>query len=308
MGQVILVTGASGFVGKHMVSALMRNSGYQILATGRNSAIPKDFPSGVEYVSADLSDWKAVMKLCQGRKIDTILHFAAMASLKDVPEDRERMLETNVKGMFSILELARESGSRLMFTSTGMVYGDQPGPFREAMTEKPVNFYGLSKHLCEEMIKGYIRRYDLKALILRPPIIYGPDAPQHMFISSLIKALLTGEPFAMTEGKQIRDFLYINDFVEAVELSLRKNLTGTFNISTGLPSTMAEVAITAGEILGVSDQIKLGALEYRPSELWEYYMESALLQKALNWFPNTSLREGLEHVIAHERSAARHAV
>ncbi|MDB5103337.1 MAG: epimerase [Fibrobacteres bacterium] len=298
---MILVTGANGFIGKRLVERLCA-AGLSVTATGRRPHAGPALPAGCAYVEADLSDPADVAELAAHGPYGTILHLAATAVFKDTPETDREMYRSNVTATFNLVELARDQKSRFVFLSSGMVYGDQRGPFKESMATRPGNFYAVSKLMGEEMIRFASQRHGFAHLIFRIAIVYGPGQPEGMFIPSLVQALSAGKDFPMTEGNQIRDFLYIEDCLRAIHLGATGEAQGTFNLATGLRTTMREVGETAAAIAGAKEALKPGALPYRQNELWEYYMEIAAITSALGWRPEVGLKQGLERMVQHALS------
>lgn len=302
MGKVILVTGANGFIGKRLIERLVDTGEHEIIATGRGPEwASKGGKRNFQYIQAELGRPEGIGILSSAAHYDAVIHLAARVNLRDEDSDRMEMYRSNITATHQILELARGQGSHIIFTSTGMVYGDQPGPFREDMSSKPGNFYALSKLLCEEMIRFYAVQYGLKHTLYRTSIVYGPGQPLGMFIPSVIAALVAGQEFPMTAGKQIRDFLYIDDCVRALEMSLEKSLEGTFNLASGVGSTLEETGKLAGEATGAIDKLRIGALPYRTNELWAYFMDISKLTETLGWRPSVSLKAGLAKVTDYAR-------
>jgi nucleoside-diphosphate-sugar epimerase len=313
MGQLILLTGARGFIGARLARRLAA-AGHDIVMTGRQSGpSAAEAMPGSRYVQADLSEpggVEALLRATEGdgkarRRWDAIIHLAAKAVFQDDFAKRQEMYRSNVTATLLLLEMAREHADRFLFVSSGMVYGDQPGPFRENMETRPGNFYALTKLMGEEMTRAYSLRHGFAHLILRTSIVYGPGQAADMFIPAIIKALSEGREFPMTEGKQIRDFLYIDDCLHALETALAGNLAGTYNLASGTRTTLAEVADLAGEAAGAREKIKVGALAYRPNELWEYYMDTGKLRADSGWAPEVNLKAGLERMMQHA-AQARH--
>lgn len=307
MGDVILVTGASGFIGRRLVAKLGAGTDAgrpAVVATGRNPA-PPDLPAGCDYLQADLSEPAGIKALVERGPYRTVVHLAALATFQDSLESNQAMYRANVAATFHLLEMLGRQAGRVVFASTGMIYGDQPGPFREDMVERPENVYALTKVMGEEMVRSYARRLGLGHLIFRTAIIYGPGQPEKMFIPSLAAALAEGREFPMTEGRQVRDFLYIDDCVEAFRLATLGGLEGTYNLAGGVRSTLREVAEMAAGIAGALEKLKPGALAYRSNELWEYYMDIGALKAALAWRPEVGLKDGLERVVKHAFSLRR---
>jgi nucleoside-diphosphate-sugar epimerase len=125
-----------------------------------------------------------------------------------------------------------------------------------------------------------------------------------MFIPSLVRSLLSGADFPMTKGEQKRDFVYIDDLVNAVKIVLANNeITGIYNIGTGQAPMLKDVALSAEEITGVRNKLKIGAVPYREKESWEYCLDSSSALRDLHWKASIPVAEGLARTIAFEKNA-----
>jgi nucleoside-diphosphate-sugar epimerase len=140
-------------------------------------------------------------------------------------------------------------------------------------------------------------------VIFRIGILYGPSQANAMFIPSLVRSLIAKKEFPMTKGEQKRDFVYIDDLVNALERAIdRPEISGMFNIGTGKAPMLKEVALRAEELAGVHGKLKLGAIPYREKESWEYCLDSRKAERELDWHASTTINEGLARTIAWETS------
>ncbi len=303
MVQSILITGANGFVGGHLARALASSGTRSLLLTGRQETYSHGtLPPGCQYLQADLENPSEAMTRS---RFDIIIHLAAALSTQDSSTARRALMDANVSCTLSMLELAREHGAFFVFPSSGLLYGDQPGPHHEDLPLLPLNFYTFSKLMAEQLIEHFHRYHAVKALVLRASLIYGPGQGGAMFIPSIVKALVDGEEFPMTAGQQKRDFIYIDDLIAALDSAISQQLTGTFNLGGGVAPTLAEVAEMAGQITGNSSKLRMGAIPYRKVESWEYFLQIGKLQKALGWSPRVDLKTGLEKVVQYEKDKRR---
>lgn len=305
MDQVILVTGANGFVGRNVINHFSSRPGIRIVATDiheTRNAMHKHTDSDVTYLSGDISNASFVAELAAHCTFDTIIHLAAVISQSSDPQTYISIMDSNIRATFLLLEMVKSQKVRVIFPSTALVYGSQAGPFREEMLTEPGDFYALSKLTSEQLIGFYGRRYDVRSVIFRIGILYGPSQMGGMFIPSLIASLLGGKDFPMTKGEQSRDFVFINDLIAMMEAALdRPDVIGTFNVGTGVPSKLCDVALLAERLIGRSGLVQLGAIPYRQKESWEYCLDSGKVRQALGKSPTTSLKEGLTRTIEFER-------
>lgn len=306
MDKIVLVTGANGFVGRHVIRMLLLQKDVRIVATDMQSSLMNTLDvSGIPYLAGDLSDRVFVDKLASDYAFDTIIHLAAVLSQAADMSTYFSIMNANIQGTFLLCEAARKHHrARIVFPSTALVYGGQKGPFTEEMLTNPGDFYALSKLMSEDLIRFYGQRYEIASVIFRIGILYGPSQKGPMFIPSIIRTLLSEQNFPMTKGEQTRDFVFIDDFVKAIERALQNStVSGVFNIGTGHAPTLIETAATVEMIIGGSGRIKPGAIAYREKESWEYCLNPHKANTQLDWKATTSLADGLDKTVEYERNA-----
>ncbi|MFP4162450.1 MAG: NAD-dependent epimerase/dehydratase family protein [Chitinispirillaceae bacterium] len=296
MGTIV-VTGVNGFVGRHVLGSLI---GKKISAVGLDMQELSPFShNGFSYFRADIRE-RSSIETISSFKPDVIIHLAGLLSKADDPSVHSDLVDANVVGTMHVLEAARECGSKIVFSSSGLVYGDRNGPFTEDMACSPGDFYGYSKLAAEELIRLFHRRYGIPFTILRAAVLYGPNQGGSMFIPSLLKSLVMHEKFPMTAGEQTRDFIYIDDFVSALLLASLSDLDGVYNVGTGTPTSMKEAAALAEDLAGAKGLLQFGALPYRVNETWHYALSPEKLVRETGWTPRTGLREGMEKILHND--------
>jgi UDP-glucose 4-epimerase len=306
MGTVVLVTGANGFVGRHIVNRLASNREYRVIATDiHDNAIPlyRDGPAPAAYYTGDLRDAGFLETLFQQEHCDRIVHLAGVLSKAEDARTHRLCFETNVYSTLNVLQRAREQRSRVIFPSTGLIYGNREGPFTENMTVAPADFYSLSKKMAEELIVHFHKRFDLSYLIFRPAILYGPAQHGTMFIPSALATLRAGKEFDMTAGEQKRDFLFVEDFTDAVIAACENDRAcGIYNAGSGTSITLREAANSIETVLDIHGMINAGARDYREHEVWEYELDSSRAEKELGWRANTDFESGIRAIIEYDNN------
>jgi UDP-glucose 4-epimerase len=174
-----------------------------------------------------------------------------------------------------------------------------------------VTAYSLSKAAVTHLLQTLHRTHRCPAVVLRPSLAYGPGQGNDMFLPDLIRTLLAGRRFTMSEGDQTRDYVYIDDLIEAILLaSARPAAMGqVINISSGVPVPLKDVARLAARKIGPDAEglLDLGSKDYRPNEIMEYVASHRLAEELLGWRPHTPLDDGLTTTVEYfrERVAAQ---
>lgn len=300
MDRVVLVTGANGFVGKHVVSHLISKPGYTVVASDfqNDSAEFTEHTENISYRGGDIRQESFVEELAALGPFFGIIHLAGILTKEDTPPAHTSIFDANTVTTLRMLELARNRAQSFVFPSTGLIYGDQQGPFTEDMAVHPGDFYATSKLLSENLTDYFSRRYGLRTVVLRPSVIYGPGQRGSMLIPSLIRALADNWEYPLTPGEQKRDFVYVEDVADACMTALENSSAqGAFNIGSGEVRTIRDAALLCQTILGKSDLVKIGALSYRDNEVWEYALDCRKAHDQLGWKASVNLEDGIKRTI-----------
>ncbi len=300
-GARALVTGGTGFIGRHMVAALAAN-GAKVAILSRNVGPGSD---GTIVYAGDLRNVAFVEKAVGEFAPDIIFHLATFKQRSARIEDFVTATETNVLGSLHLLAAAANCKTlrTIVVMGTAEEYGRNPAPFHESMRELPVSAYSYSKqsltHLCE--VLHYL--HGLPAVVLRPTIAYGPGQSADMFLPALIESLLKDAPFPMTAGEQTRDFVYASDVVDAALLAAtRPGVAGrVLNVGSGEVVTIAQLARKVAAMMGKSGLLQIGQLAYRQGEVMSYSVDTADARALLGWTPRIALEQGLAQTIDYYR-------
>jgi UDP-glucose 4-epimerase len=298
-GKRVLVTGGAGFIGARLCAAL-RKAGAKVYAL--------DSAAWTGALRCDLSDEQAVKSAVSRTKPEIVFHLAALTDRDPSPALLERMLETNLQGARNLLEALRERGCRaVVFSGTAEEYGRGQAPYREVQPEGPVSPYSFSKSCATQLALFYHQVYGLPVTVLRPTLAYGPGQPPTMFLPALMETLLAGRPFPMTPGGQTRDFVFVDDLVEAyLSAGLAKTAAGqVINIGSSRPVKIRDMALLAARVTGKTGLLQLGARPYRSSEIMSYSASSAKAKRLLGWCPRTTLAAGLKLTAESYRHAGK---
>lgn len=303
----VLVTGAAGFVGRHLCRALHRE-GAETIGLRRDSSPPID-GADAEHL-ADICDQAVVSSLVRTIQPDVVIHLAA-SKQRDASsaESVYDTVQTNVIGTVNLVDACMKLPRLTRFVSMGTCeeYGVRPTPFREIDREAPTTAYGASKAAATQLLLGLSRGHGFPVVVLRPSVAYGPGQNTDMFIPALVSALVSGQRFPMTDGSQTRDFVYVEDLVDALLLASDADtcLGHVINISSASSIRIATLARKVAQLIGSDSErlLEIGALPHRSGGAAEYEADNSLARTLLGWSPQVSLHDGLRQTIAHYATA-----
>jgi UDP-glucose 4-epimerase len=301
----VLVTGATGFIGSHLCLRLldlgMEVHGLDDLSRGSLKRAKILENSGMSLHKADVRDWATVHEVLHEVKPDAVIHLAALISVEESIRMPELYMEVNAEGTRNIVRAASNVGSgRLIYASSAAVYGN---PIRLPITEdhptSPLSPYGLSKLMGERYVTSeFIGRE--KPVILRIFNVYGPGQnPEYAgVITKFMERLSQGDPpIIFGDGEQTRDFIHVDDVVEAFIRSLDTplNETAVLNVGSGRPFKIIELARMMIRLYGLN--VEPIHVPPRPGDVRGSYADISLAKRLLGWNPKISLEEGLRRLI-----------
>ncbi|MFA4823694.1 MAG: NAD(P)-dependent oxidoreductase [Methanoregula sp.] len=297
----VLITGASGFIGRHLLHQL-RAYGSHIATISRNN---NDFPRDVRQCIVDIKDTHAIRQCIESYQPEYIFHLAAYKDRNETVQAFYSSIDTNLMGTLNIFSAANDENSvkSIVTLGTAEEYGNTIPPFTEKFRECPVTPYSFSKVCVSHMGELFSDLFDLPVTIIRPTLAYGPGQGTDMFLPSLITSLLEDKPFEMTLGEQTRDFIYVTDLVEALILASRNTQAQgqIINIGSSVPIKIADIAEKIEKLIGKNGFVNIGKKPYRKNEVMEYYVDVKKAEDILGWKAKTSLEDGLKETIAYYR-------
>ncbi len=303
-----LVTGGAGFMGSNFVRYILTKYNDSMIIVydkltyaGRleNLHDMKNNP-GFKFVKADICDEEKLMKVVKEFQPDVIVNFAALTHVDRSINEPAPFLKTNVYGVFNILETARRLEVPLVVhISTDEVYGDLWGkePADEEAPFKPSSPYSASKASGDLLCQAYWRTYRLPVIIVRPSNNYGPYQYPEKFIPKIIIRALHDKPIPIYgRGEQVRDWLYVEDFAEALDIVINKGSKGeAYNMPGFNERKNLEVVETILKLMGKPLTL-IKHVEDRPGHDRRYAMKGDKIL-ALGWKPKTPWIKGLEKTI-----------
>ncbi|MBN4054412.1 NAD-dependent epimerase/dehydratase family protein [Nitrospira defluvii] len=301
----VMVTGGAGFIGSHLVGRLIEE-GHEVvvvddLSTGKKKNLHKD----AIFYKLDITSSR-LKRLFKNERPEVILHHAAQMDVRKSVADPAFDAKSNILGLLNLLGCALENGTRRMIfaSSGGAVYGEQETfPATEDHPTHPLSPYGVSKLSSEHYLYYYQKVFGLEYTALRYGNVYGPRQDPHGeagVVAIFTKMMLKGEhPIINGNGKQTRDYVYVDDVVEANMAVFNKKINGIFNIGTGRETTVNQLFQTLLKIT-VSDAKETHGPE-KKGEQMRSCLDCEKISEAAEWEPLVSLKEGLENTVAYFR-------
>jgi len=310
--RTALVTGGAGFIGSHLVEALVR-SGCRVtvlddLSSG-NAANLKPKAGDIRFVRGDIRDRDAVGSAVSGCEV--VFHLAAVVSVPKTTEDPVGSAAVNETGTLNVLEAARRTNvRRVVFASSSAVYGDDPAlPKREDMAPKPLSPYAVQKLASEYYLRVYNDLYGIKTVSLRFFNVFGPrqdpSSPYSGVISIFMtKALNEQPPTIHGDGRQTRDFVFVGDVVQALIASAKSpSAPGrVFNVGAGTSVTIHHLWDLIAALSGARCQPLFGPA--RVGDVPHSVSDISAAQTHLRFAPRVNFRTGLEKTMKWYQAAA----
>lgn len=256
----------------------------------------------VELVVGDIGDFNKCMKCCDG--MDIIMHLAASTGVSPSVENPRQDMESNVIGTFNLLEAARQNRvKKFIFASSGAPIGECDPPIHEEMPPHPVSPYGASKLAGEAYCSAYYRTFGIETVALRFGNVYGPGSShKNSIVAKFIRQAMRGETLEIYgDGKQTRDFIYIDDLIQAIRLAATVGGIGgeTFQIATNAETTISELV---GKLLPILAELGFKDVEVRharprPGDVRHNFSDTSKARKMLGWQTRVDLSNGLRRTV-----------
>ncbi len=316
MSRTVLVTGAAGFIGSHLVEALAArgdevrafvryNSGG---ATGFLAELPAGLRDRVKVVAGDVRDAESVDAAVRG--CAAVFHLAALISIPYSYEAPESYVDVNVRGTLNVLQACRRHGARLVHTSTSEVYGTPDTvPITEDHPLQAQSPYAATKVGADQLVQSFHRSFGVPAVVLRPFNTYGPRQSTRAVLPQILVQLLAGRPeVRLGATTPRRDLTFVTDtvdgFVRAAESDAA--LGQVVQLGTGRDVSIGELAQIAMQALGREVPVVCEAERLRPdaSEVMVLQSSPARARELLGWEPRVPLEEGLRRTAEWLRGRA----
>ncbi len=298
----ILVTGGAGFIGSNLVDRLIAEGHKVAVIDNLSTGKKENINSKAKFYNMDICD-KAIREIFKNEKIDVVYHNAAQISVQKSINDPIFDGEVNILGTINVLEACNEAKvKKIIYSSTAAVYGEPKYlGIDENHPINPISFYGISKYTPEQYIKTYSNLYGIDYTILRYSNAYGirqDPKGEGGVVAIFLDKLFKGEsPIIFGDGTATRDFIYIDDIVEANIKALHKGSKEIFNIGTGKATSICDLFYLMKEIMNVEIDVEFG--EKRNGDIKYSYFCINKAKEKLEWVPRNTLEEGLYRTIKY---------
>jgi len=303
--QDVLLTGATGFVGSHLVRELLKRQCH-VTALVRPAADLwriVDVVDQIDIVPADLACLDVDSIYAKVTRAELVFHVAA-AGVDQSFSDTLATWQANTAGLLRLLGLATRIGvARVVCCGSCFEYGEGL-LLREDAPLRPVSEYGTSKAAAHLLAETFYRRYGLPIVHVRPFTVYGPYEPVHRLIPSTIIKALNGGKIELTEGMQTRDFIFVDDVIEMLlAAAISDSVIGeTLNACTGIATTVRDAVATVLAIIPRPANPQFGARPYGDAEILRSSGDPAKASALLHWTASTSLAVGIRRTVDWFRS------
>ena len=301
----VLVTGGAGFIGSHLVDRLVLEGHEAVvvdnLATGKRRNINR----GARFYKMDIQSWR-LERVFRNERPNVVMHLAAQMDVRKSVEDPMFDAQVNVLGTLNVLQQAVKHGVRkVVFSSSGgAIYGEQETyPAAESHVTKPLSPYGLSK-LCGEQYLSYFQRVSgLQAVSLRYANVYGPRQDpegEAGVVAIFIQKMLNNEQAVINgNGRQTRDFVFVDDVVEENLAMIGQETQGTYNVGTGVETSINDLFRILNQHTGSNCKEVHGPS--KKGEQARSVIDSTKLRHEVSWEPRADLSEGLKKTVDYFR-------
>lgn len=312
-GKKVLITGGAGFLGSNLARKLVELGAEvtvldaMFVLYGGNAFNLEPIRDKIQFIEGDIRDQELMDTIVAGK--DIIYNFAAQVSYLDSKDDPFLDLEFNGKGHLTVLEAVRKHApaAKILFSSSRMVYGKiLTVPVSESHPTEPLSLYGIHKLLAEKYYKYYTHTFGIDTISIRIPNPYGPGQQmkhgKYSIVGWFIRQAMENKTITVFgDGEQERDYLYIDDIVDAfIELTLHGEKGEVYNIGTHERITFVSMVDAILKEVGSGTKAHIPWPEdYEKNETGNYVADTTKIQSITSWKPSVPLREGIKRMVAY---------
>jgi len=295
----ILITGGAGFIASHLTDKLIEKGNDVVVIDDLSTGKKENLDSKAKFYEMDICD-SEISKIFQEEKPEIVFHFAAQIDVRESVKDPIQDAKTNILGSLNLIQNCQEVKKFIFASSGGAIYGDTDIiPTPETHPENPESPYGICKLTIEKYLHFYKKTFGLNYTGLRFANVYGPrqNSKGEAGVIAVFsdKMLKNQEVVINGDGEQTRDFIYLDDVVNAGLLAMEQEKSDIYNISTGIETNINEIFKKIKELTN-SDCEEIHAPE-KKGEQKRSCLDNSKVKKELNWEPEYNLEKGLEKTV-----------
>jgi UDP-glucose 4-epimerase len=301
----VLVTGGAGFIGSHLVDRLVQEGHEVIIVDNLVTGKRRNINRAARFYKQDIQSWR-LERVFRNERPNVVMHLAAQMDVRKSVEDPMFDAQVNILGTLNVLQQAVKHGVRkVIFSSSGgAIYGEQEMyPAAESHVTKPLSPYGLSKLCGEQYLSYYQRSSGLQVVSLRYANVYGPRQDpegEAGVVAIFIQKMLNNEQAVINgNGRQTRDFVFVEDVVEANLAVMGQETQGTYNVGTGVETSINDLFRILVQHTGSTSKEVHGPA--KKGEQARSVIDNTRLRHELSWEPKGELSEGLKKTVEYFR-------
>ena len=303
-GKTVFLTGATGFIGSHLLKRLVKEGCNVHISIRQDSSLWRIEKFKNDFIThkIDLIDFETVKSLIQQIKPNIIFHLASYG-VDYRQQNIYRAIDVNVIASANLFEaFLANNGHKFIYTGTCLEYGHKSVPVSEFDALVPIGIYGATKTSSVHILSNMTTSMESgKLIVLRPTGVFGEYEGIHKFVPQVIDKLINKTPVEMTPGEQMRDYIYIDDLIDAYILAAvvpLENKMEIINIGSGKGIAMKDFALMISKQIDVSNNLlQFGAVPYRLDEMMYLVANIDKAKSLLRWEPKVTIEKGLEHTI-----------
>jgi len=299
--ESVLVVGGTGFIGAHLVKKCLNDTPFVTCLNLEGAGSSRLLLPDVEYIQADVSNKKQLESVLYGRSFKYVINLSGYIDHTNYFSGGRKTIESHFAGLLNLIDcLDKDALKGFVQIGSSDEYGNLPSPIGETVREMPISPYSLAKVAATQFIQMLSRTEGFPGVVLRLFLVYGPGQDSNRFLPQIIKGCLNDESFKTSEGKQLRDFCYIDDIVDAImKAAILPEARGqVINVASGTPISIRNTIEKVIDLIG-NGKPCFGGHPYRVGESMQLYADISLARQLLGWEPCITLEDGLKKTIEY---------